>query len=1155
MLNAARNVRIFISSPGDLFDERIRLRDAINDMRNSNEFGSKYNLIPLLYEDTTPALVGLPPNTIIRDFMVSPEEADILVCIFWSRFGSNPRTVNPATNRPYGSGTEEEFLTAYMAFRANGRKPQIMLYRCVRDPSTAPNYDPKQYEQVVAFFARFESGGDLDGLVRSFTDSNLFVSMFRTDLARVIRATFQPVTAPTVKTSPSTVPSHKVSPQPEDTLTIQFSILADSLRTWEAQVTDELLEKANALYSSTYRVRAEPNIVDKETAKLSTLLADPTSFIVVLVGAKLFAQEFQIYKEHFERQGHIPQAHVLFMFNRGPRDLFEVDSEHIVRIKQLREQAEAAGGTFYDYKDERTFRETIWYWICRTFESTQIDTLDVPSIPLAQHEIQGKRSPYFYHSVPFPKHYIQREDLRAAVAANMGHDSQGNSTPVTVLTGVGGTGKTTFCYELVREVYAHDATYKGLYWFNFNQVGIEGISTFFDGLSNYLDESTLPKLWKLDPYRCKDSILAELNATSFLIVLDGLESIQVQDPNSPKFGEVEDGLFRDFVIGMCESTQSRLVVVSRIAPSDIVQARGVTSFTIAQFTVNEAMKYLNERHMVGSEADLRALADHFGCHPLSLSIAAEYIGRYYMGDAQRFLQAYVSDVDHPVSERLGEILSDYWKHLTSSQQFLLSAIASLHRPLHLDDLATLAQLMARNSDVRTLKHQFREDLNALVDMSFVLLTASDGASQDYSVHPILKSLIRNTLSRVDQREEVSVLWALIERVRARELVENSPAELETRAREVQYLLDAGNVNEAVTIFVSQRLNARLFEAGRHDLGIPLGEQIYELAETIRISRPTADYLSGYLPDHYACVGRITRAVRLMKEIPIDDAWTALVDQTWILLRGGAYEFAKHVIDRAPEKRKTGEMDWVTAQVEYYRGERECVRHFNATLQDSEHLLSSYKVRLRTQFANALIDFNDVGSAQSTLDQVPRLVVGSVNPFPSEQTHADLARARIAFGGGDYNTALSTAQAVIETARSTGDEYSALCGLLFRVHVLLRVPWDFRVGRGHTLQANADVELREIQRILRVTSEGELNYGFPIEGTRFHLLLALKAILGGDGEEFDVQVDRAEELVRVSGHYWSRTNVETARAAKATWGPSSKGSSSRSWWHLFRRKVR
>lgn len=1126
MLDAARNIRIFISSPGDLYDERISLRNAINDLRNTNQFDYKYNLIPLLYEDTTPALAGLRPNTLVFDYMCPPEEADVLVCMFWTRFGSVQRILNPNTGRPYGSGTEEEFLTAYYAFKTNGRKPQIMLYRCLRDPLTAPNYDPKQYEQVEAFFARFQDGGDLDGLVRTFTDTEHLVKMFQTELIRVIRKTFEPAAVTQVKLQPS-IPRNA-----EEARVVEFIILADSLRNREAQIIEEMFEKANALYSSTYGVQAEPNVVNKEAAKLATLLSNPNTFIIVLVGNKLFAQELEIYKEYFQRQGYTSQAQVVFLFNRGPRDIYEVDSEHIARVKLLREQVESAGGTFYDYKDERTYREALWYWICKTLESSQIGKLDTGSVPVTQYQDKSKRLPYFFHSVPFPKYYIQREDLRRAVLANIKSGSRENSTPVTVLTGVGGTGKTTFCYELVRDTYECDDHFKGLYWFNFNEVGIERVSTFFDRLSKYIDDSVLPKLWKADPYRCKDSILTELNAASYLIVLDGLESIQVNDPSSPKFGEVEDGLLRDFITGMCESSQSCLVLVSRIAPNNIAQARGVTSFSIAQFKVDEAVKYLEERRIVGSESELNALADHFACHPLSLSIAAEYIVRYYMSEAQRFLQVYVTDVNNPVSEKLGQLLSDYWKHLSTSQQFLLSAIASLHRPLQLHDLEDLAELLAQNSDARTLKQQLRSDLNALVEMSFVLYTASAEESQVYTVHPILKSLITNTLARNDQREEVSTLWALIERMRARSLLENSQAELETRAQEVQYLLDAENYSEAIKIFIFERLNARLFEAGRHDLGIPLGEQIYDLVEKIGIPRPTADYLSGYLPDHYSCVGRITRAVQIMKQLPIDDVWTALVDLVWLLLRGGAYEYAQYVIKNAPERRRAGSAEWVYAIVKYYSGDKECLKHFERTLQDSAHILLSYKVRLRTQFANALIDFNEVERAGSTIDQIPRLVLGTSNSFPAEQTHADLARARIALIRGDHATASSLIQTSIEVARSSGDVYSVLCSLLFRVHLALGIPFDFHLESGHLLEASAEDDLREIQRILRLSSEGELNYGFPIEGIRFHLILALKSVLSSDGKEFDVQVDKAAELLKVCEHHWSRIYIDNVRGTKS-----------------------
>jgi hypothetical protein len=48
--------------------------------------------------------------------MLRPDDADLVICMLWRRMGTPmERFINPATNAPYQSGTEYEYLTAYAA--------------------------------------------------------------------------------------------------------------------------------------------------------------------------------------------------------------------------------------------------------------------------------------------------------------------------------------------------------------------------------------------------------------------------------------------------------------------------------------------------------------------------------------------------------------------------------------------------------------------------------------------------------------------------------------------------------------------------------------------------------------------------------------------------------------------------------------------------------------------------------------------------------------------------------------------------------------------------------------------------------------------------------------------------------------------------------
>lgn len=122
-----KTLRIFISSPGDVAEEREKAKQVISALQR--HYGDEVRLAPVLWED-----LPLGAETSFQegiDLVVSSAHAiDIAVFILWSRLGSPlGATVRRPDGTPYRSGTEREFdLMLAARTESNGERPHILAY-------------------------------------------------------------------------------------------------------------------------------------------------------------------------------------------------------------------------------------------------------------------------------------------------------------------------------------------------------------------------------------------------------------------------------------------------------------------------------------------------------------------------------------------------------------------------------------------------------------------------------------------------------------------------------------------------------------------------------------------------------------------------------------------------------------------------------------------------------------------------------------------------------------------------------------------------------------------------------------------------------------------------------------------------------------------
>lgn len=158
-----RRIRVFLSSPGDVGDERAIAVDVLDRLRYDEELRGRVDFEAVAWDRPgagAPILATRTPQASIDQGMLRPADRDIVVVIFWSLMGTalpHPQ-YRRADGESYGSGAEWEFEDAVGGARERG-VPEVLLYRWTPmvpvDPE-APDADDhwRQGRLVRAFFER-----------------------------------------------------------------------------------------------------------------------------------------------------------------------------------------------------------------------------------------------------------------------------------------------------------------------------------------------------------------------------------------------------------------------------------------------------------------------------------------------------------------------------------------------------------------------------------------------------------------------------------------------------------------------------------------------------------------------------------------------------------------------------------------------------------------------------------------------------------------------------------------------------------------------------------------------------------------------------------------------------------------------------------------
>jgi hypothetical protein len=169
-----RILRIVVASPSDVQNERETLPKVLSELNRGIAADRGIQLEMCRWEtDAYPGFHPEGPQGLI-DPTLRIEDCDVLIAIFWKRFGTPAKGAR--------SGTEYEILTARAARQKHGR-PQIMCYFNQKPYKPRSTAEATKWARVLEFQENFPK----EGLWWGYRGTRQFEDLVRNHLTNLIR--------------------------------------------------------------------------------------------------------------------------------------------------------------------------------------------------------------------------------------------------------------------------------------------------------------------------------------------------------------------------------------------------------------------------------------------------------------------------------------------------------------------------------------------------------------------------------------------------------------------------------------------------------------------------------------------------------------------------------------------------------------------------------------------------------------------------------------------------------------------------------------------------------------------------------------------------------------------------------------------------------
>ena len=237
-----------------------------------------------------------------------------------------------------------------------------------------------------------------------------------------------------------------------------------------------------------------------------------------------------------------------------------------------------------------------------------------------------------------------------------------------------------------------------------------------------------------------------------LLILDGLEPLQ--HASAANRGELKDHALRQMLKTLALDNQGLCVITTRIAVYELCDHQHrVVHHNLDNLQAANAVELLQHLQVEGTNSELQAAAQDYGCHALSISLLGNLLHRSYGGDIKqldkipKLVDSKSLDSDSRHAFKVMQAYERWFSEgkLHSAELALLKLLGLFDYPIELSVLEILRQEQIPELTAGIESNAWHSAIAALRDEHHLLAQANDPQDDQLDCHPLIRAYFAHRL--------------------------------------------------------------------------------------------------------------------------------------------------------------------------------------------------------------------------------------------------------------------------------------------------------------------------------------------------------------------------------------------------------------------------